>query len=558
MERCFVLVVEDEDSILESLSSTISDILRDSDFYEYRTEKAKSFADVKDFFDQNAKFFNIEAQKKICPLCVILDHNLGASDKNGLETAIWLKNKLPYVTIIALSSYHKNNYKDYVNIGAKVVEKDNKEKFYGEVCAKVDTWMKKIIGYNDPVQQKIRQLFCTKSDVLDEAVEKAAISARETKPSSFALLIHGKYGCGKNHMAKVIHNVAVELNKRAEDKLEIVSINAEKVTQDVRIALFGSDKKDEYIPGAFRNSGNGTKKGTVVIDEVGSYCKDAQVLLLTVISPGLFKPVFGKKDIRNETWVIMTTNKLHNLIPELKNRCISLQIPPLAERQDDIPDLVDSILKEEEGQYSLNIGARLELTKCKWNNIRDLKATIELTCKRKKAKAENSYQIGPEEILWNDEHHSEYPSPKNEKKTITPKRDSSSQDVWLSKLDKNKLIDVCRKIWETKGGIIDNRADNIPNQFRIFPNYADLYIKAVLAIFYEAHRTNKKIFNRISFDKIFGFKQSNQLKNFLQKKSKSSHFPVKAGNKVYGITHDLRPDGVELKKNGIALDVGGS
>ena len=187
-----------------------------------------------------------------------------------------------------------------------------------------------------------------------------------------------------------------------------------------------------------------------------------------------------------------------------------------------------------------------------------MKATIELTCKRKKAKAENSYQIGPEEILWNDEHHSEYPSPKNEKKTITPKRDSSSQDVWLSKLDKNKLIDVCRKIWETKGGIIDNRADNIPNQFRIFPNYADLYIKAVLAIFYEAHRTNKKIFNRISFDKIFGFKQSNQLKNFLQKKSKSSHFPVKAGNKVYGITHDLRPDGVELKKNGIALDVGGS
>ena len=57
MERCFVLVVEDEDSILESLSSTISDILSDSDFYEYRTEKAKSFADVKDFFDQNAKFF---------------------------------------------------------------------------------------------------------------------------------------------------------------------------------------------------------------------------------------------------------------------------------------------------------------------------------------------------------------------------------------------------------------------------------------------------------------------------------------------------------------------
>lgn len=198
------------------------------------------------------------------------------------------------------------------------------------------------------------------------------------------------------------------------------------------------------------------------------------------------------------------------------------------------------------------------VAKFKWDNIRDLKATIELTCKRKKAKAENSYQIGPEEILWNDEHHSEYPSPKNAKKTITPKRDSSSQDVWLSKLDKNKLIDVCRKIWETKGGIIDNRADNIPNQFRIFPNYADLYIKAVLAIFYEAHRTNKKIFNRISFDKIFGFKQSNQLKNFLQKKSKSSHFPVKAGNKVYGITHDLRPDGVELKKNGIALDVGGS
>lgn len=562
MERHFVLVVEDEDSILESLSSTISKFQKDCNFSNCRVEMAKSFADVEEFLVENVVFFKSAAQKKTCPLCVILDHNLEASDKNGLEIAIWLKNKLPYVTIIALSSYHKDNYKAYVDIGAQVVDKDDKEKFYDEVCAKVDTWMKKRSGFKDPVQKRIRQLFGTKSKVTEKAVEKAAISARETKPSSFALLIDGKYGCGKNHMAKVIHNVAVELNKRAEDKLEIVSINAEKVTQDVRIALFGSDKKDEYIPGAFRNAGNGTNKGTVVIDEVGSYCRDAQALLLTALSPGYFKPAFGKKDIKNEAWVIMTTSHLHNLIPELKNRCISLPIPSLAERQDDIPDLVDSILKEEEEQYSLNIGARSELTKFKWNNIRDLKATIELTCKRKKAKGENSYQIGPEEILWNDGHHSEHPFPKNEKKTITPKQDSSSQDVWFSELDTDKLIKLCGEIWDTKGRIINNNAYNIPSQLIIRKEHADLYIRAVLAIFYDAHRTNKKIFSRTTFDEIFGFvEKKHELKNLLQNKSKgvnkSPYFPVKEGNKGFGIKSDLQFDGIELRqKEGIFLDIG--
>ena len=121
---------------------------------------------------------------------------------------------------------------------------------------------------------------------------------------------------------------------------------------------------------------------------------------------------------------------------------------------------------------------------------------------------------------------------------------------------------MCKEIWETKGRIIDNNAYNIPNQLIIRKEHADLYIRAVLAIFYDAHRTNKKIFSRTTFDEIFGFvKEKHELKNLLQNKSKgvnkSPYFPVKEGNKGFGISSDLKFDGIELRqKEGIFLDIG--
>ena len=115
-----------------------------------------------------------------------------------------------------------------------------------------------------------------------------------------------------------------------------------------------------------------------------------------------------------------------------------------------------------------------------------------------------------------------------------------------------------------EGGIIGNKADNIPYQLTIRQEHADYYIRAVLAIFFEAHRSNKKVFSRELFSKIFGFKEekpnANPLRVYLQRKHNSNPeaFKKKETATTFQVS-DLKGDGYNLKQlkpNGIFLDIG--
>ena len=133
----------------------------------------------------------------------------------------------------------------------------------------------------------------------------------------------------------------------------------------------------------------------------------------------------------------------------------------------------------------------------------------------------------------------------------------------FSEIDKDQLMQLGRKIWDTKGEIIDNNVDNIPNQLTIRQGHSDLYTCAILAIFYVAYLENKKAFGGITLDKIFfkSRKTKNYLKPYLQNKSKdnkSPYYPIKDGFKAYGTKGHLQEDGYLLKRNGMALDVGGN
>jgi two-component system NtrC family response regulator len=202
------------------------------------------------------------------------------------------------------------------------------------------------------------------------------------------VLIRGETGTGKELLARAIHH-----NSRRSSR-PFVTINCAAIPKELLEAeLFG------YTRGAF--SGAYMAKpgkiemadgGTLFLDEVGELPAEMQVKLLRVLQQGeiekIGSTVTGRVDVR----VIAATNRnLQNMIEDGTFRedlyyrlaVVPLELPPLRERRDDIPELVQHVfcrIKERQRQHALRISPSVisHLSNYGWpGNIRELENVIE-------------------------------------------------------------------------------------------------------------------------------------------------------------------------------------
>ena len=155
------------------------------------------------------------------------------------------------------------------------------------------------------------------------------------------VLISGETGVGKELIAQLLHE------NSARSKGPFVAVNcAAMQTELFSSELFGHEKgafsgAHESRPG-FAETANG---GTLFLDEVGDLAGPNQAALLRFIETRTFYPVGGRKEVRTDSRILAATNK--NLLalvgsstfrPDLYHRLssISLSIPPLRERREDI------------------------------------------------------------------------------------------------------------------------------------------------------------------------------------------------------------------------------
>jgi len=168
--------------------------------------------------------------------------------------------------------------------------------------------------------------------------------------SGATILIEGSTGTGKDLLAKVIHNES----KRA--KHPMVKVNCAALPDNllesemfgyVRGAFTGADRDK---PGRFQEA----DKGTIFLDEIGDLPLSLQAKLLRVLEDREFYPLGSRKTTKVDVRIIAATNQdLKKLVEEKKFRedlfyrlnVIRLELPPLKERRDDIPLLIDHILK---------------------------------------------------------------------------------------------------------------------------------------------------------------------------------------------------------------------
>ncbi|MEI8289699.1 MAG: sigma-54 dependent transcriptional regulator [Verrucomicrobiota bacterium] len=209
-------------------------------------------------------------------------------------------------------------------------------------------------------------------------------------PSDVTVLITGESGTGKEVIADLIHT----LSPRAKNR--IIKVNCAALPRElIESELFGSVKgaftgAHADREGLFRQA----EGGTLLLDEISEMPIDTQSKLLRVLQDQKVRPVGGKTDYQTNCRIIAATNrKPEDAIKEGKLRedlfyrisAISVHLPPLRERRDDIMPLANAFLKRFAAQANRTLAgftsqAVERITGFDWpGNIRQLQNEIQRT-----------------------------------------------------------------------------------------------------------------------------------------------------------------------------------
>ncbi|HWB60467.1 MAG TPA: sigma-54 dependent transcriptional regulator [Chthoniobacteraceae bacterium] len=211
---------------------------------------------------------------------------------------------------------------------------------------------------------------------------------RQVAPSRATVLIEGESGTGKELVAHAIHNLS------NRNKAKFVAVHCAALTPTLlESELFGHERGaftgavDKRI-GRFEQA-NG---GTLFLDEIGEIDANTQVKLLRLLGERTFERVGGSQTLSADVRLVTATNKnLEALVAAGKFRedlyyrlkVVQITLPPLRDRREDIPLLVDAFLKQlakenERPAKELSSEAMAVITAYDWpGNVRELRTALE-------------------------------------------------------------------------------------------------------------------------------------------------------------------------------------
>ena len=227
----------------------------------------------------------------------------------------------------------------------------------------------KLIGHSEPMSRVINMIH-----------KVAATDAN--------VLVLGENGTGKELVARALH--ALSLRK---DEI-FVSVDLGAISETLfESELFG------YVKGAFTDARQdragrfeAAKKGTIFLDEIGNLSMSLQAKLLTVLQSRKVVRLGSNKEIPIDVRLICATNMpLYELVEEQKFRqdllyrinTVEIQVPPLRERQEDIPELVNQFIdqyckKYRTPQKRVSHATLNRLKTHQWpGNVRELQHAVE-------------------------------------------------------------------------------------------------------------------------------------------------------------------------------------
>ncbi|MBD3169961.1 MAG: AAA family ATPase [candidate division Zixibacteria bacterium] len=181
------------------------------------------------------------------------------------------------------------------------------------------------------------------------AIKGVANSIISSAPTDLSVLVTGPSGVGKELTARAIHNKS----NRADKKF--LSINCGALTEGVLSSELFGHEKGAFTGAVARKQGvfETAGEGTIFLDEIGEISAETQVKLLRVLEDGSFYRVGGTEMLKSRARVITATNR--DLLAEVSDgnfredlyyrlRVVEISIPPLSERPEDIPPLMEKFI----------------------------------------------------------------------------------------------------------------------------------------------------------------------------------------------------------------------
>jgi DNA-binding NtrC family response regulator len=364
-----VLIIDDEAEIRESLQTLL-------EFEGYEVETAANGAQgISKLGDRP---FDL----------VLLD--LALPDRNGLELLPEIRSLDPQIAVIMITAY--GTVEDAVRAmqsgAANFLQKpwDN-EKLLADVRSVVAR--RRAEEENIQLKRALKQRYNFENIVgKSEVMLKIFDLVAQVAPSRSTVLLQGESGTGKELIAKALH-----LNSPRRDR-PFVPVNTGSMPPDLlESTLFG------HVKGAFTSAISSKRglfeiadRGTLFLDEIGTMSIDTQAKILRVLQDRKFMHLGGVHEIQVDVRIVAATNvDLRQMVREGKFRedlfyrlnVISIDLPPLRQRKEDIPLLAEFFLRRysDENQRSmrqLSAETLRQLLNYAWpGNVRELENVIE-------------------------------------------------------------------------------------------------------------------------------------------------------------------------------------
>lgn len=370
--RLNTLIVDDEAELRRSVSAILKTSVPEVDFDISEAENGREALEKVQAGD-----FDL----------VLMDVKM--PEMNGLEALAAIKEHDPRTFVVIMTAHaNLNDAVTAIREGAyDYVEKPVREEMLTQIVRKAVEARELVsnLAFSNPI--------------FDDDVDSDFVGHNQKMREVFGLiyklckvdttvLIRGENGTGKELVARAIHSNSPKKSG------PFIAINCGAIPESLMESeLFGHEKGAftgavERKIGKFQAANN----GTLFLDEIGELRTDMQVKLLRVLQEKKFTPVGSTREVKTNARIVAATNRnLEKMMEEgafredlfYRLNVMPIFMPPLRDRLDDIPALVQHFMKKFSKQHGRNIlnietSALEQLKKYRWpGNIRELENVIE-------------------------------------------------------------------------------------------------------------------------------------------------------------------------------------
>jgi DNA-binding NtrC family response regulator len=319
---------------------------------------------------------------------MLLDVSL--PDRNGLELLREIRRRDPQLSIILITAFGSIDMaRAAVKGGAQdyITKPWSNDELIAQVSLAIEG--RHLRDENVQLKRALKQRYSFPA-IVGKSDKMLAVFDLVTQvaPSRSTILINGESGTGKELIAKAIHSASPRADKA------FIPVNTGSIPADLlESQLFG------HVKGAFTSAIASKKglfevadQGTIFFDEISTISPETQAKLLRVIQEREFMRLGGTDTIKVDVRILAASNEdLVKLVREGRFRedlyhrlnVISLQLPPLRDRKEDIPALVERFLEQfckenSKPPRGFTHGAMKLLMDYEWpGNVRELENVVE-------------------------------------------------------------------------------------------------------------------------------------------------------------------------------------